>query len=217
MKTNQDYKNAALAALKGRWAPAVVCAIVYVLALSLSSIFTALSDVENQQLSVILIVSGCSIAASIFLFNPLTVGFYNTMKEVYVRGEEKMTASMFRIGFGNVIRNSFGMLLMQIFIFLWCLLLLIPGIIKSFSYALTPYILADSPELTPNQAINLSSKMMKGHRFDLFWLMLSFIGWMFLGVLTLGIGYFWLMPYMYVSIGAFYEDVKKEYTETLNL
>lgn len=217
MKTNQDYKNAALAALKGRWAPAVVCTIVFLLASSVLSVFSVLLDVENQQFSFILIASLCSIVVSVFLYSPLTVGYYNTMKEVYTRGEEKMTASMFRIGYGNVIRNGLGMLLMQVFIFLWCLLLLIPGIIKSFSYALTPFLLVDNPELTPNQALNLSSKMMKGHRFDLFWLILSFIGWIFIGILTLGIAYFWLLPYMYASISAFYEDVRKEYTETLNL
>ena len=76
---------------------------------------------------------------------------------------------------------------------------------------MTPFILVDNPELSANEAINLSKKMMKGHKFDLFWLELSFIGWILLGLLTLGIGYFWLMPYMYTSIAGFYQDVKADY------
>ena len=75
----------------------------------------------------------------------------------------------------------------------------------------------DFPELSVNQAINLSQKMMKGHKFDYFWLGLSFIGWILLGLLTLGIGYIWLIPYMYTSYAAFYEEVKKEYLENTTL
>ena len=51
-------------------------------------------------------------------------------------------------------------------------------------------------------------QMMKGHKFDYFWLCLSFIGWLLLGILTVGIGYIWLIPYMQTTIGAFYDDVK---------
>jgi uncharacterized membrane protein len=76
---------------------------------------------------------------------------------------------------------------------------------------MTPFILKDNPELSANEAINLSQKMMKGHKFDLFYLMLSFIGWAFLGIFTLGIGYLWLMPYTYAAFAAFYQDLKKEY------
>ena len=111
------------------------------------------------------------------------------------------------------------MLLMGIFVFLWTLLLIIPGIIKGFAYSLVPYILVDKPELSANEAINLSIKMMKGHKFDFFWLCLSFIGWILLAILTFGIGLFWLMPYMYTAYAAFYQDVKAEYeakTNTVN-
>lgn len=215
MKTNQEYKNAALAALDGKWAPSVICTIVFVLVAGAFSATGHLADDMNWGLMAG--VSAGSLLLSVFVLNPLSVGFYNVFKEVYMKGEEKVTAAMFRIGYDRVLRNGLGMLLMQIFIMLWCILLVIPGLIKSFSYALTPYILVDNPELTPNQAINLSRKMMKGHKFDLFWLELSFIGWILLGIITLGIGYFWLMPYMYTSVAAFYEDVRKEYTETLNL
>ena len=91
------------------------------------------------------------------------------------------------------------------------LLFIIPGIIKAFSYAMTPYILEENPELSANDAIDHSRAMMKGHKFDLFWLYLSFIGWFILCILTLGIGFLWLTPYMETSVAAFYEDVKADY------
>ena len=73
---------------------------------------------------------------------------------------------------------------------------------------MTPYVLIDHPELSANEAIHESSRLMEGHKFDLFWLYLSFIGWAILAVLTLGIGFFWLEPYMQASVAAFYNDIK---------
>lgn len=214
MKTNQEYKNGALAALKGNWAPAVVCTIVFMLLTMLVSGIQAFFDTGNVDSVVPLLLLAGSLILVFFLTGPLTVGYYNVFKDLLVKGENKMTSALFSIGYGNVLRNGFGIFLMGVFVVLWSILLLIPGIIKSFAYAMTPFILVDYPELSPNQAINLSIKMMKGHKFDLFWLQLSFIGWGLLGILTLGIGYFWLMPYMYTSIAAFYQDVKTEYMNT---
>ena len=121
-----------------------------------------------------------------------------------------MTGNMFKSVSSGYLRNVWGLLLMNIFIFLWSLLLLIPGIIKAFSYAMTPYILKEYPELSANQAIELSRKMMRGHKFDLFWLNLSFVGWFFLCLLTLGIGFVWFLPYVQTANAAFYQEVKNE-------
>jgi len=76
---------------------------------------------------------------------------------------------------------------------------------------MTPYILDENPDLGPSEAIHRSRLMMKGHKFDLFWLWLSFIGWGILNLFTFGIGSFWLMPYMYTSTAAFYQEVKADY------
>jgi len=83
--------------------------------------------------------------------------------------------------------------------------------VKAFSYAMTPYILEEHPELSAGEAIDHSRAMMKGHKFDLFWLYLSFIGWILLSIFTLGIGLLWLAPYMQTATAAFYEDVKADY------
>lgn len=89
-------------------------------------------------------------------------------------------------------------------------LLIIPGIVKSYSYALTPYILKDHPELKFNAAIEESMRMMNGYKMKLFLLDLSFIGWALLTILTFGIGVLFLEPYVSASRAAFYEDLKAE-------
>ena len=190
MKTTQEYKNAALAALEGKWAPAVLCAVVY---------------------SIIAGGTGTTGALAILVALPLGVGYYNVHRNLLLRGDERMIGESFRIGFDNWWHNVWGMLLMGIYVFLWTLLLIVPGVIKALAYSLVPYILVERPELSASEAIDLSEKMMKGHKTEFFFLTLSFLGWMILSCLTLGIGFFWLLPYMYTTYAAFYEDVKAEY------
>jgi uncharacterized membrane protein len=87
------------------------------------------------------------------------------------------------------------MLLRSIYVFLWSLLLIIPGIIKSYAYRMVPYLLADNPHLGADKAITLSRKMMDGNKFALFVMELSFLGWYLLGVLALGVGVLFVNPY----------------------
>ena len=86
-------------------------------------------------------------------------------------------------------------LLTSIFIFLWSLLLVIPGIVAAFSYSMAPYILYENPGMRPNDARKASKELMRGNKWRLFCLELSFFGWALLSALTLGIGTFWLRPY----------------------
>lgn len=105
-------------------------------------------------------------------------------------------------------------LLMTIFISLWLILLIIPGIIKGYSYSQAYFIYYDryqETDLRPGflECITRSKQMMKGHKGHLFILDLSFIGWHLLAMLTLGIGYLWLTPYITATKAAFYEDLPK--------
>jgi len=109
---------------------------------------------------------------------------------------------------GKVINHIITFVLMSIFIFLWTLLLIIPGIIKTFSYSMTFFILADNPDLEPQEAIKRSREMMHGHKWRLFKLYLSFIGWYLLVLLTFGVGMIFLDPYINLSVTHFYEDLK---------
>ena len=104
--------------------------------------------------------------------------------------------------------------LRNLFIVLWTLLLIVPGIIKGFSYAMTPFILADHPELTAKQAIDRSMQLMDGHKWELFVLGLTFIGWELLNALTLGIGSFWLNPYKNAAYAAFYREITAQQRDT---
>lgn len=97
-----------------------------------------------------------------------------------------------------------------LYITLWTLLLVIPGIVKGLSYAMTPFILEEHPEMTASQAIKASMQLMDGHKMDLFILGLSFIGWSLLACLTMGIGFLFLNPYMNAAYAAFYRDISRK-------
>ena len=229
MKTNTEYKNAALAALKGNWAPAVLAAAVFFLLTTLiitpsempllngtfanMSAMAASGDIEGMMAAYSQATSWSSLGTllMIFVFNVLYLGFMFAFLKLLREGDDRITSNMFHIAFKNYWHKVWGIFLMQLFTFLWSLLLIIPGIIKVFSYAMTPYILEDRPELSANEAIDHSRAMMKGHKFDLFWLYLSFIGWGLLCIFTAGIGFLWLGPYIQTSVAAFYEDVKADY------
>ena len=117
------------------------------------------------------------------------------------------------IALANYGHKLAGMFLYSLKIFFWTLLFFIPGIVMCFAYAMTPYILEEHPEIGAWDASTRSREMMKGHKFDLFYLYLSFIGWFLLSLLTLGIGFIWLSPYVDAAKAAFYNDLKAEQGE----
>lgn len=229
MKTNTEYKNAALAALKGNWAPAVLATAVFLLLTMLIiapsempllngtfadiSAMAASGDIEGVMDAYSQATSWSSLGTllRIFLYNVLSIGFMVAFLKLLREGDDRLTSNMFHISFKNYWHKVWGMFLMSIFLLLWFLLFIIPGIIKCFSYAMTPFILEERPDLSANEAIDHSRAMMKGRKFDLFWLYLSFIGWGFLCIFTAGIGFLWLIPYMQTALAAFYEDVKADY------
>ena len=203
MKTNQDYKNAALLALKGNWGPAVLLILAY---FGINAVATAAAGAGES-------VGGSlfQLAVMICVLFPLAVGMCNAFRGLLHGERVNFVQGAFRVGFNNWKHNVGGMFLVGLYTFLWTLCLIVPGIIKGLAYSLTPFILAEKPELSANEAIELSMKMMDGRKMDLFILHLSFIGWYLLGILTLCIGYLWLMPYVYTSLAAFYEDAKADY------
>lgn len=114
------------------------------------------------------------------------------------------------IGF-NQFGRAFGCgFLTTLFVLLWSLLLIIPGIIKAFSYMLTPYIVLENPQMPVMAAIDESRRLMDGNKWRAFLLGLSFIGWWLLGILTLGLLYLWLHPYQSITFAAFYRAVLRE-------
>lgn len=107
--------------------------------------------------------------------------------------------------YGTGFAQSF---LRGLYIFLWSLLFIIPGFVKSYSYAMTPYILTDYPEMTASQAIDRSKLMMDGHKGELFVLELTFIGWGILAGLCWNLGYLFYNPYLFAAKAAFYRELQ---------
>ena len=101
-------------------------------------------------------------------------------------------------------------LLRGLYIFLWSLLFVIPGIVASYRYAMTPFIMAENPELSASEAITLSKHMMNGRKWELFCLDFSFIGWSILCGLTLNLGYIFLNPYCNAAHAAFYRNLTQQ-------
>lgn len=223
MKTNQELKNSALAALKGNWAPAVLGAIFFTFATCLITSPGYCSNMaafgmpffDSINPKVLKIFSNSSFLLNFFLLYPLSLGYSVAHKELLQNGDAAITRNTVRLAFSDYVRNAVSILLVYLYTILWTLLFIVPGIIKGLAYSLTPFIVKDNPQLSPNQAINLSMKMMKGHKFDLFYLYLSFIGWILLAMLTLGIGLLWVIPYMQTSMAAFYLDVKNDYNNNI--
>ena len=143
---------------------------------------------------------------SVFVTDALTVGVSNYfIKNTDSKPAFKDVFSGFKVKYG---RNIGTLLLVGIKTVLWTLLFIIPGIIKTYEYAIIPYILADDPEISSKDAFKKAKQMMKGNKWRLFKLELSFFGWFLLCVLTLGIGTFFLIPYVNAANAEFYVELK---------
>ena len=135
----------------------------------------------------------------------IRVGYARFNMELVDRGEASFETLFGYFSYWKT--TAVARLLRGLYVFLWSLLLVIPGIVASYSYAMTDYILAGYPELTAGEAIARSKEMMSGNRWRLFCLHLSFIGWSILCTFTLGIGNLWLTPYKQAANAAFYREI----------
>ena len=184
-----DFKNRALAQLKGNWMQPVL--LVFISGL---------------------IIGGVSPFAPISLLLTLPIGFGVAIALLgFYRGEKDNLLPKMFDPFNDYSRMLTTALLVYVYTMLWTLLFIIPGIIKGLSYTMTPYVLKDNPELSNNAAIDRSMAIMEGKKWKLFVLYLSFIGWFFLGIISFGIGFFWISPYLQLTVIAFYEEAKEEY------
>ena len=179
-------RNQAYEALRGKWTPAVVTSLVFCILLGVA---VSLSRV-NALLYLIAYLGGASIVA---------IGMLYACWDLFTKGTLPEAGALFA-PFKQYARTVGAVLLVFVYTLLWTLLLVIPGIIKAYSYSMTFYILRENPEMTAGDAITASQKMMDGHKMDLFLLSLSFIGWAILASITFGIGYLWLIPYIYLSL-----------------
>ena len=193
MKTeNLVLMQMARKSLKGKWGLAIGTFVVYMLIIGAIQTTTEFFPLVGLLL---LAISGpMALGIAIFSIN-------------ISRNQDARLEQIFQ-GFNNFNTSLGAYLLMLLFTFLWTLLLIIPGIIAALSYSMTFYILADDNSIGAMEAIDKSKKMMDGYKWKYFCLGLRFIGWSLLCILTLGIGFLWLLPYMQVSMVKFYDDIK---------
>ncbi|PKK97238.1 MAG: hypothetical protein CVV58_02270 [Tenericutes bacterium HGW-Tenericutes-3] len=160
---------------------------------------------------IVLAVSGASypLIVGLIVVGPLTVGLSYYLLDIVQTNHKGDNYELLIEGFKkSLVASIVSNLLTMIFIFLWSLLLIIPGIIKALSYSMTPYIIADNPEIDGMVAIDKSREMMRGNKTRLFFLYFSFIGWFILCLFTFGIGFFFLAPYIKTTVANFYVDIR---------
>ena len=226
MLKSKELRARAWQALKGKYWMAFAVILVTGLIGSVGNTFVTFGQNLSEVLGLVdpaemdstmalgaLVLNGVVIVSSIigglysiFVTDALTVGVNNYfIKNTYSTPSFSDAFSGFRVKYG---RNIGTLLLVGIKTVLWSFLFIIPGIIKTYEYAVIPYILADDPEISSKDAFKKAKQMMKGNKWRLFKLNFSFIGWAVLCALTLGIGTFFLIPYVNAANAEFYAELK---------
>ena len=190
----KDYRQIAWKALSGKWGLFIGVTLLYSLISGACSM-----------------IPGVGSIASIIVSGPLYLGVVIVGIRI-IRNERTKAGDMFE-GFNQFGEAILLQLVNGIFIFLWSLLLIIPGIIKSYSYYMSTYILADNPGMSQSEARRKSEELMIGNKFRLFCLHFSFFWWILLSILTFGILMIWVGPYMQAANAAFYNDLVKDERE----
>ena len=226
MMKSKELRAKAWDSLKGKYWMAFIVTLVTGLIGSIGNSFVSFGQNLSEVLGMVepaeldstmaigaLVLNGVVIISaiigtlfSIFVINAITVGVSNYfIKNTDSKPSFGDAFSGFKVKYG---RNIGTILLVGIKTVLWTLLFIIPGIIKTYEYAIIPYILADDPEISSKDAFKKAKQMMKGNKWRLFKLEFSFIGWAVLCVLTLGIGTFFLIPYVNAATAEFYVELK---------
>jgi uncharacterized membrane protein len=188
---NSVLMDHAKESLKGKWSLAVKATLILFLISLLAGVIPFLGFVARM------IITG-----------PLLVGttiFYLAI----ARNQDAQLSQLFK-GFDDWTRYFVAYILLGLYVLLWFLLFIIPGIIYSLAYSQTFFILAEDDAITPKEAIKKSRVMMQGYKWKLFKLQLRFVGWALLCVLTLFVGFLWLVPYVQTTLAKFYDDIKQK-------
>lgn len=237
MKLAADFRKRAREALKGHWFIAMIAGFIASLLGGLTgtggsaggssssssegsgdtgttedALVTIFEGIEPEILTAILTVVGIiMVVAVVFSFIYMIIGGavgigYSKFNLDLMDGNEARVGTLFDY-FSEWKKGFTARLLQAIYIFLWSLLFVIPGIMASYSYVMVHYVMADHPEMTAKEALRESKEIMHGNRWRFFCMTLSFIGWELLGILTFGIGMLWVVPYQQAAIAAFYRDI----------
>lgn len=223
MRTRQEIKAIGKSRFQANYWPCVLAVLLVALAigvvsgaLSTPAVIQQVNNSTGDSSTSTSVSANYGSILALVVAGPLTIGlcYFFVMN---VLGRDDLTATTpFTFAFsGNFGRKLGGYLWMYLFTVLWTLLFIIPGIIKGYSYAMTPYILADCPNVKAKDALKLSMRIMSGHKWELFVFHLSFIGWGLLSILTLGLlSIFYVDPYMKSSEATYYLEVREQALRT---
>jgi uncharacterized membrane protein len=191
MLENSQYMTMAREQLKGKWKNAVLITLLYLI---ISLVAAALPKVGGL---ISLVIAG-----------PIMLGYYTFFLGI-TRNENPKIELLFHY-FSRFGQAFVTYILMGLFIFLWTLLLIVPGIIAAIGYSQTFFILSEDENIRGMEALRKSKNMMMGYKWKFCYLGLRFIGWALLGVLSAGIGFLWIGPYITTSFANFYTDLKNK-------
>ena len=200
MGTNQTYKERALASLEGKWSVAVIATLI--LAIITGGISTIITLPMGNDAVAGMGTNGIWSLLCLPLQWGYTVFFLNLIRQEDIRYERLFE------GYKDFIRTFLLMFLLTIAALVGFCLFIIPGIIVTVGLSMAPFILKDDKEISAMDALMKSWQMTQGHKMKIFWLGFSFIGWIILSLMTLGIGFFFLAPYMDTTFAHYYEDIK---------
>lgn len=186
LQDNADLRENALEQLRGNWNGPLLTCLLY-------SIISGAS-------------SGAGGIVNLLIGGPMELGLVSYF--LLLKRDKSAKMEDLFTGFREFESALILYIVRTVFIILWSLLFIVPGIVAALRYSMAFYILYDNPDLTGMEALNQSKEMMEGRKGKLFGLYLSFIGWAILCLFTLGIGYLWLIPYIKASEANFYEDLK---------
>ncbi len=198
MKSNSGIRRAAFDLLQGQWGSGIAVVVI-------TFVFSAMASGVAYE------YSGIQLLINLLLIAPLSFGvtfhFLRWVKTGTGEGPKGMWDGFTQTYYKQVVILA---LLKTIYIFLWSLLLIVPGIIKSYSYAMASYILAENPEISGEEAICRSMRMMEGYKMKLFLMDLGRIGLIILSLPLLCIPMLWICPYYATAFAKFYTELKAE-------
>lgn len=214
--TRKELKDNAKQSLRGNWGWAI---IVFLITAIIVGIFTGagywLDETYINYDGTNIFYQFASPIGSILLWIGSFIGLSRNIAFLELRDDQK-EEKPYMAAFSVFTENRFGpelinFVLVSIFTFLWTWLLIIPGIIKAYSYSMTPYIVKDmvasDKQVGATDGINASKELMKGHKMNLFIFDLSFLGWNILAAITCGLGYLWVTPYYQTAKANFYRHI----------
>lgn len=206
-----DLKEQALATLRGKWGSFVGLTFLYILLAGIASCTTQFGKIftGSSFTTLAMLTTGSGVLLTILAL-PLQFGYYIAYVNSSRQDLPADIGDLF-IGYKRFWHVLGTLLLMVLAVIAGFILFVIPGIILCFAYAMVPFVLYDNPELSATEVLQKSRMMMKGHKWELFGLYLSFIGWALLCIITLFVGFLWLEPYMEMTVVKFYEKLRAEF------